>query len=79
MSRTKIRALCVAASLAMMGGLAACEGAKGNGSAEKAGEKIDNAMDDLTKDHRDITDGPAENLGERADSAAGNSSAADHN
>src|SRR5262245_8990836 len=42
--------------------IAGCEPSKQNGSAEKAGEKIDNAMDDMTKDGRDITDGPAENL-----------------
>jgi hypothetical protein len=58
--------------------MAGCD-AKQNGSAEKAGEKIDNATDDLTKDHRDITDGAAENLGEKADEAAGNKAAGDHN
>jgi hypothetical protein len=59
--------------------MAGCEPSKQNGSAEKAGEKIDNAMDDITKDHRDITDGPAENLGEKADQASGDKAAKDNN
>jgi hypothetical protein len=59
--------------------MAGCEPSKQNGSAEKTGEKIDNAMDDLTKDHRDITDGPAENLGEKTDEASGNKTAGDNN
>jgi hypothetical protein len=57
----------------------ACEQPKINGTAEKAGEKMDNAMDDLTKDHRDLKDGAAENLGETIDKGAGDKAAKDNN
>jgi hypothetical protein len=74
-----ISKMLIASILFGAGTLMAGCGPSNNGSTEKAGEKVDNAMDDLTKDHRDITDGPAENLGEKADEAAGNKSASDNN
>ncbi len=75
--RNILKVVLLATALGSAGMVASC-GPKADGVAEKAGEKLDNATDDLTKDHRDITDGPAENLGEKADSLAGDKKAPDN-
>jgi hypothetical protein len=76
MSDGKLRALMLAGALACAGMTWACD-SKGNGNLEKAGEKLDNATDDLTRDSRDLKDGAAENLGEKIDKAGGNTAAPD--
>jgi hypothetical protein len=76
MNNGNLRALMLAGALAAAGMTWACD-AKGNGNLEKAGEKIDNATDDLTRNNRDLRDGAAENLGEKVDTAAGNKAAPD--
>jgi hypothetical protein len=76
MNSGKLRALMLAGALATAGLTWACD-SKSNGTMEKAGERIDNATDDLTKNGRDLTDGPAENLGEKMDTAGGNKAAPD--
>lgn len=58
----KSRALLLAAAFA----LAAC----GPQAGENAGEAIDNTADDLTRNQRDLTEGPAEKAGENIDAAA---------
>jgi hypothetical protein len=76
--KTIMKAVFVATALGFAGVAAGC-GPQANGTAEKAGEKLDNAADDLTKSNRDLTDGAAENLGEKMDSAAGDKKAPDSN
>lgn len=76
MNNGKLRALMLAGALAAAGLTWACD-QRGDGVMEKAGEKIDNASDDLTRDSRDIKDGAAENLGEKLDTAGGNNAATD--
>lgn len=65
----------IAMAIGGVGFTAGCD-QRANGVAEKAGEKLDNATDDLTN-KRDITDGPAENLGEKLDKAGGDTKAPD--
>jgi predicted small lipoprotein YifL len=45
--------------------LAAC------GQGEKAGEKMDSAVENATQGHRNLGDGPLERAGETADHATG--------
>jgi ABC-type transporter MlaC component len=73
------KSVLIAAAFALTAFAAGCEQPKVDGAAEKAGEKLDNAMDDATKDHRDLRDGAAENMGETMDKGAGNKSAGDNN
>jgi hypothetical protein len=49
-------------------GLAAC----GEGSAEKAGESADSAIENATQGHENLGDGPLEQAGENVDNATGN-------
>ncbi|MCE9649667.1 MAG: hypothetical protein K8R18_08605 [Parvibaculum sp.] len=57
----------IALTLPLMGALAACDD---KGPAEKAGEKLDNAADEM----KDAVNpqGPAEKTGEKIDNATGN-------
>lgn len=57
----------IALTLPLMGALAACDD---KGSAEKAGEKVDNAVENM----KDAVNpkGPAEKAGEKIDDATGN-------
>ena len=64
------------------GGVASCFlalGACDDGSAEKAGENIDSAIENATQGHKELGDGAFEKAGESIDKAAGqaNSDAAD--
>ena len=45
------------------------QGCDNRGPAEKAGEKIDNAVEQADGGSKDLTDGPAENAGEAIDQA----------
>ena len=47
--------------------LAAC----GQGSAEKAGENMDSAIEEATQGHENLGDGPLEQAGEGVDNATG--------
>ena len=73
--KNAMKAVLVAMAIGGVGLAAGCD-ERANGVAEKAGEKLDNATDDLTN-KRDITDGPAENLGEKLDKTGGDSKAPD--
>jgi hypothetical protein len=75
--KNAMKAALVAMAIGGVGLVAGCD-ERSNGVAEKAGEKLDNATDDLTN-KRDITDGPGENLGEKLDKAGGDSKAPDNN
>lgn len=57
----------IALTLPLMGALAACDD---KGPAEKAGEKVDNAVENM----KDAVNpkGPAEKAGEKIDDATGN-------
>lgn len=57
-----IRAAFVAVAVLGAGGLGACE---------EAGEDIDNAIDDVRGDGRDLSDGAMEKTGEAIDNAIG--------
>ncbi len=57
----------IALTLPLMGALAACDD---KGPAEKAGEKVDNAVENM-KDAVNLK-GPAEKAGEKIDDATGN-------
>lgn len=48
-------------------GLAACDG-----SAEKAGENMDSAIEEATQGEENLGDGPLERAGESIDEGAGN-------
>lgn len=56
-----------AAAAAAMLGLAACEG-----SAEKAGENMDSAIEEATQGEENLGDGALERAGESIDNATGN-------
>ena len=53
------------AMVAAVAALAAC------GQGEKAGEKMDSAVENATQGHENLSDGPAERAGEAADRATG--------
>ncbi len=62
-----LKTLATAAAAAAMLSLAAC----GSGSAEKAGENADSAIEEATQGHENLGDGPLEQAGESIDNAAG--------
>jgi hypothetical protein len=70
-----LKALICVGALAGFAGLAACE----DGSSEKAGEKLDAAVDKATTGKEDKGDGVFEKAGEAIDKATGakNNDAAD--
>jgi hypothetical protein len=61
-----LRAITMAAGAAAIFGLAAC------GSAEKAGENADSAIEEATQGEENLGDGPLEQAGESVDEATGN-------
>mgnify|MGYP003510030715 FL=1 len=69
------KALICAAAVAGFIGLGACS----EGSSEKAGEKLDSAIEEATQGHENKGDGVFEKAGEAADKATGstNTDAAD--
>ena len=62
-----LRPLLIATAAAGLLGLAAC----GQGSAEKAGENVDSAVENATQGHENLGDGPAEQVGQAVDNATG--------
>ena len=70
-----LKTLAAAVAAAAMLSLAAC----GQGSAEKAGENADSAIEEATQGHENLGDGPLEQAGESIDQATGaqNNDAAD--
>lgn len=69
-----LKTLATAAAAAAMLSLAACDG-----SAEKAGENMDSAVEEATQGHENLGDGAFEQAGESIDQATGteNNDAAD--
>lgn len=59
--------LILAAAMAAALSLGACN----NGSAERAGENIDSAVENATQGHENAGNGPMENAGEAIDRAGG--------
>lgn len=70
-----LKTFATAVAAAAMLTLAACDG----GSAEKAGENADSAIEEATQGHENLGDGPLEQAGESVDQATGteNNDAAD--
>jgi len=71
-----LKSIATAAAAAAMLSLAACS----QGSAEKAGENADSAIEEATQGHENLGDGPLEQAGESVDQATGttnNNDAAD--
>ena len=70
-----LKTLATAAAAAAMLSLAACDG----GSAEKAGENMDSAIEEATQGQENLGDGALERAGESIDEATGtqNNDAAD--
>lgn len=62
-----LKTLATAAAAAAMLSLAACDG-----SAEKAGENMDSAIEEATQGHENLGDGALERAGESIDQATGN-------
>ena len=62
-----LRSLVLATAFAATLGLAAC----GQNSAESAGEKADNAVENVTQGHENPGDGPLEQAGANVDQATG--------
>ncbi|MES1200421.1 MAG: hypothetical protein ABUS57_03120 [Pseudomonadota bacterium] len=62
--QTKLLIAVAAATMTL--GLGAC-----GQSAEKSGEKMDNAVENATQGHRNTSDGPLEQAGENVDRATG--------
>ena len=62
-----LKTLATAVAAAAMLSLAAC-----GGSAEKAGENADSAIEEATQGQENLGDGPLEQAGESVDEAAGN-------
>jgi hypothetical protein len=62
-----LKIIATAAAAAAMLSLAACDG-----SAEKAGENADSAIEEATQGHENLGDGPLEQAGEGIDEATGN-------
>lgn len=71
-----LRTITLAVASAAMLGLVACSD---NGSAEKAGENADSAIEEATQGEENLGDGPLERAGEGVDEATGrtNEDAAD--
>ncbi|MEZ5957821.1 MAG: hypothetical protein R3C27_11500 [Hyphomonadaceae bacterium] len=69
-----LKTLATAAAAAAMLSLAACDG-----SAEKAGENMDSAVEEATQGHENLGDGAFEQAGESIDQVTGteNNDAAD--
>lgn len=65
-----LKTIAIAAAAAAMLGLAACGD---GGSAEKAGENADSAIEEATQGHENLGDGPLERAGESVDQATGHS------
>ena len=63
-----LKMIATAAFLAGAMGLAACDG----GSAERAGENADSAIEEATQGHENLGDGALEQAGESIDEATGN-------
>ncbi len=61
-----LKIIATAAAAAAMLGLAACEG-----SAEKAGENMDSAIEEATQGEENLEDGALEQAGEAIDDATG--------
>ena len=59
-----LKIIATTAAAAAMLGLAACEG-----SAEKAGENLDSAIEEATQGEENLGDGPMERAGEAIDEA----------
>ncbi|MFT3728390.1 MAG: hypothetical protein QM759_11255 [Terricaulis sp.] len=62
-----LRSLLIATAFVGLAGLGAC----GQGSAESAGEKADNAIENATQGHENPGDGPLEQAGSSVDQATG--------
>ncbi len=62
-----LKTIVTAAAAAAMLSLAAC-----GGSAEKAGENADSAIEEATQGHENLGDGALEQAGEGIDEATGN-------
>lgn len=62
-----LKMIATATVLAAAMGLAACDG-----SAEKAGENMDSAIEEATQGEENLGDGPLEQAGEGLDEATGN-------
>lgn len=62
-----LKTIVTAAAAVAMLSLAACDG-----SAEKAGENADFAIEEATQGHENLGDGPLEQAGEGVDEATGN-------
>ena len=62
-----LRSLLVATAFAGLVGVTGC----GQGSAESAGEKADNAVENATQGHENPGDGPLEQAGSTMDNATG--------
>lgn len=63
-----LKIIATAAAAAAMLSLAACDG----GSAEKAGENMDSAIEEATQGQENLGDGALEQAGEGIDEATGN-------
>ncbi len=63
-----LKTFATAVAAAAMLSLAACDG----GSAEKAGENADSAIEEATQGHENLGGGPLEQAGEGIDQATGN-------
>ena len=61
------KALICAGAIAGFVALGACD----NGSAEKAGENLDSAVEKATQGEKNLSDGPFEKAGEAVDKASG--------
>jgi hypothetical protein len=62
-----LKSIALAAAGFAVLGLAACDG-----SAEKAGENLDSAVEEATQGQENLGDGPLEQAGESIDEGAGN-------
>lgn len=59
-------------TITMMAAAAATLGLAACGSAEKAGENADSAIEEATQGHENLGDGPLEQAGEGIDEVTGN-------
>lgn len=59
------KVMLIAAAVVALGGLSACKG-----SAEKAGENLDSAVEETTQGEKNLNDGAFEKTGEAIDKAA---------
>ncbi len=65
-----LKSILVATAVLGLAGLGACSK---EGSAEKAGENIDSAVENATSGEKSLGDGPMEKAGESIDGATGRS------